>query len=334
MPSGISGLRLYQWGLEGTRGTAVPATSRIVCEGIEFTPLDTVVRPPTAKGLLVRHPGDEQVVMRGTTFRVAESMVVYNQFQHWLGMAIKGGVTATGAGSTKTWSFIHDLDDDPAPDTRTLEQRLDDGTTQLDYEWAFAFLTQLRLIYSPDAQLRFSAEGVARRRQDSTLTASQAMPTINPQPAALAGCWIDAAWNNLGTTQVSAQVLSFDWTLNTGLKSKMTLDGRADLDFSTYVFDPSEYGYDATLRMLVQPGGQFATEIAAAEAQTVRAIRLRVPTSGNSLYLDMLAKYEQGSIQTIGSEDGQDIVEMSLVDATDGTNQLDIELLNTTTSTD
>ena len=91
--SGLAALELLQWGEESTLGTAVAATSKIACEGITFTPLDTVARPKITKGLLLGNPGNETHVMRGTDFSVAESPFVYDQGQQWLSMAIVGGVS-------------------------------------------------------------------------------------------------------------------------------------------------------------------------------------------------------------------------------------------------
>jgi len=323
-----------QWSEEVTPGVATAATSRIACEGITFTPTDTVVRPKIAKGILVGNPGNETHVMRGTDFSVAESPVVYDQFQQWLSMSVKGGQAAEGAGTPYTWPFARSMTVDPAPDSRTIERRLSDGTTHIDNEWAYCLLRTLRLVYRADAPLMFSAKGFARRIQSSTLTAGQVLPTIEIPPSALATVKIDSTWATLGTTTISDQVLSAEVGFSTGLAPKRTLDGRSDLDFTTYVLNPEEVGLDVTLRMLIKTSsGQFATEKTAAEAagQTLRALRLNIAgTASRQLQVDMLLKHAAGSLQTIGSEDGQDIVEMRLVAATDATNLLNIVLINTT----
>ncbi len=323
MGKAVTGMRLFQWGMEAdaTPGTAVPATSKLAVEDIEFTPLDALYRPKLAKGLITRHPGNETVIMRGTKFKVAESPVSYDQIHNWIAMAVKGDVAATGA-DPYTWTIVRDILADPDINTRTLERRLTDGTNHIDNEWAYAFLSVLRFVYKDNQPLKFSAEGFARRIQASTLTAAQAFPTIEIPPAALAKVWIDSTWAALGTTQVVGQVLGAEVAFRTGYKPKMTLDGRTDLDFTTNVLDASEVGLDVTLRLLIEAStGQFATEKTAAEAGTLRAVRFKVDgTQSRSLQLDMLLKHEPASLQTIGTEDGQDIVEMKLVDATDGTN--------------
>ena len=319
-------LRVFQWGKEVTRGTAVAATSKIAVENIEFEPEDVLARPKLAKGLLHRNPGSETVITRGSRFRIPETPVVYDQLQHLLSMAVKGGVAATGA-DPYTWTFARSLTADPAPDSWTLERRLNDGSSQKDNEWAYALLSELRFIYQVDQPLRFSAAGFARRVQASTLTAALALPTIEIPPTPLAKIWIDSTWANLGTTQITGQVLRAEVTFRTGLKPIMTLDGRSDLDFTSYILDASEVGVDAEITMLV--AGQYDTEKTAAEAATLRAVRLEIlGTQSRELELDMLLKHERGSLFSVGQQDGQDIVVMKFEDSDDGTNLFSAKAVN------
>jgi len=336
MPPAITALQTLQWGKETTRGTAVAATSKIAVEGIQFAADDEMARPRLAKGLLTSVPGDETVTRRGTTFSIPETPLVYDQHQHFLLGCVKGGVTSSpGTGAPETWTFLRSLTADPAPEARTLERRLSDGTNFIDNEWSYALFSQLRWIYAIDQPLRFAAEGFARRIQSSTLTAGQAMPTIAIPASPLAKIWIDATWAALGTTQITAQVLSADITFRSGLMPKWTLDGRTDLDWTTHILNPEAIGIDATIRMLIKAdSGQFATEKTAAAAGTLRAVRLEIlGASSNEFELDMLLKHQVPEIQTIGSEDGQDIVEMKLVNSTDGTEMFSAKLVNQVSTT-
>ena len=332
----LSTLQNVQWGLEtiSTHGTAVAATSRIACEGIEFTALDMLARPRLAKGYLLANPGNEMPIRRGTTFSVKESPVIYDQIQSWLAMCVTGAVATSGSPSVYTWAFTRSITVDPNPDSRTIERRISEGANHIDNEWAYAMLSQIRFIYEPDQPLRFSADGFARRIQASTLTAAQALPTIEYPPAALGVLSIDTSWAGLGGTPVVAQVLRAEVIFKSGLGPKMTLDGRADLDFTTYVLNPEEVNVEVNLTLFVKTSsGQFATEKTAAEAGTLRAVRLYVAGTGSrALTLDMLCKHQDASIQTIGSKDGQEVVEMKLVGATDATNFFKATVVNATTT--
>lgn len=325
--------RAYQWGKEATRGTAVPATSKIAVGTIDFDPLDAVHRPALAKGVLLRNPGNETVITRGTGLAVPETELIYDQIQNFLS-SLKGGVTPVGAGADKTWTFAPSLTADPAPDSWTIERRLSDGTNFIDNEWAYCLWSELKFLYQIDRPLMLSATGFGRRVQSSTLTAALSLPTVEIPPTALAQVWIDSTWAALGTTQVTGQVLKAEITIKTGLKPKLTFDGRADLDFTTYVFDAKERGIDATMTMMVKASsGQYATEKTAAEAQTLRAMRFKVlgtvvGASNREFSLDMLLKHEKGSLFMVGQEDGQDIFDSVLVEATDATNWLSAKVVN------
>ena len=326
MPQTIEQLRTFQWGREGTRGTAVAATSKMAVTDVQFAPLDSVYRPKLKKGLLHRNPGSETVITRGTKFTIPETPVIYDQIQNFLLSSIKGAVTPSG-GNPYTWAIARLLTADPNPDTFTLERRMTDGTSPIDNEWAYAFLTQIKFIYQVDEPLKFSAEGVCRRVQGSTLTPALAMPLIEIPPTPLAKMWIDSTWANLGVTQTVGQVLRAEVTYHTGLKPKMTLDGRTDLDFTAYVFDASVCGIDA--EFTVMAGAQYAIEKTAAEAQTIRAVRLSVlGTSSRELTLDMLVKHVPGSSFELGADDGQDTFKMQMVDTDDATNMLQAKVVN------
>lgn len=326
MPS-VKGLRTFQWGKESTRGTAVAATSKIALENMDLEPIDSVVRPQFLTGKLHRYPGgNETAIKRGTNWAINNSPVVYDQLHHLGAMSVKGSVTATGAPSVYTWDFSRSLTADPAPDSFTLERRTTDGTTPRDYEWTYALIRNLSFSYKLDEPLRFSCDGFARRVQASTLTAALSYPSTEV-PSSHATCSIDTTWAALGTTPIVAQVLSADFTFKTGLMPFDTLDGRADLDFSTYIFNGAETGIDLTLRLLM--AGQFPTEKTAAEAQTLRAVRLTVLGSASrELTLDMLVKHEPGSLFKVDEVDGQDVVDMKFVDSDDATNMFRMKVVN------
>jgi hypothetical protein len=323
----VKQLRTFQWGRETTRGTAVPATSKIGLENMDMEPIDSVIRPQFLVGKLHRYPGgNETVIKRGTTWSIPETPVIYDQLQHILSMSVKGGVTATGAPSVYTWDFSRSITADPAPDAWTIERRLTDGTTPRDHEWSYCLASEIGFHYRLDQPLRVHVNGFARRVQASTLTAALTLP-VTEVPSSHAACYIDSTWAALGTTPIVAQVLSADVVFKTGLIPFDTLDGRSDLDFSTYVFDGAETGLDVELTLL--SAGQFPTEKTAAEAQTLRAIRLQVLGSASrELTLDMLVKHEMGSLFKVDEQNSQDIFTMKLVDSDDSTNMFRAKVVN------
>ena len=325
MPA-IADLRLFQMGKEATRGTAVPATSKCAVENIDFEPEDTIYRPRLARGLIVRNSGGDTVVMRGTKWTIPDCPVSYEQLQNWLSMSVVGVSAPTGAGPY-VWTYTRNPAAEPAPISWTLERRLTDGSTPKDNEWTYCLASKIAIKAAREEALKFSVEGFARRIQSSTLTAAMSMPTIEVPPHALSRIYVDSTWAALGTTNVAGQLLNWEVEFTTGLKPIFTADNRSDLDFQSYVIDSADVQIRARLQMLV--AAQYDTEKTAAEAGTLRAIRLQADgTSGRQLQIDFLARHSRGSVFKVGEEQGQDIVEMELEEATDGTNLISFKLTN------
>lgn len=319
------GLDVYQWARESSIGVDLAATSKVLVESLNFTPQSEFARPPVARGLMQRNRGYETAVKRWSNW-AAEGPASYEQLQNWLSM-IENDAAPTGAGPY-AWSHIVNPAAVPAPATMTFERRVTNGASPIDHAWHHAMLQSLELSGADGELLRFSAQGFARRIQTGeTITAALSLPTPELPPAPLFTLFIDPAWGSLGSTQVSAQILGFTFRFNTGYKPIWTMDGRSDLDFSTYVVDASERSIEASITCLL--GAHYATERAAAEAGTLRAVRIAVDgTSSRSLDIDFLAKHERPELFEFGEQDGQHIVTLNLQESTDGTNLLAFALTN------
>ena len=323
-------LRKYQWGVEATKGTAVPATSGILAEAIDFDDDDEIERPDLATGIGYEVKGSEFAIRRGTKFTVPDFPISFEQLPHWLRMAVKGAVTPTGVGPY-IWTFTPALGADPDLDARTLERRITDGANNLDDEWAYAMLSRFTLKWEAGmSSMKASAEGFARRRQNSTFTAAQTYPTPEHIPGALMTVFIDSTFAGLGGTQVTGQVLSGELEINTGYKPYWASDGRTDLDHSSHEWDARARTYSLKMRIVARNSGQLAAERTAAEALTLRAVRLRATgTSSRILTLDGLYKHEKGtSLVKVGEVDGQEVVDVTLRQSTDGTNAQSIVCQN------
>lgn len=318
---------LYQWGKEGTRGTAVPATSKIAVERINFDYNDLTYRPSLARGTAARYRGNETNVRNGSRWTVPETPVIYDQLQNWLQMSVAGGVASTGS-SPYVWTFTRSLTADPAPDSFTLERRLTDGSSPSDQEWAYAMASKIGFRGAIDSPLRFTVEGFARRRQSSTLTAAQAMPTVEIPPFALSRLYIDDDWASIGGSLVSSQIIGWSVDFTTGFYPQMTADARSDRDFTMHLMNADNVALDVNITALV--GAQYATEATKARAETLRACRIDVSGSGSrNLQLDMMLKHEFPDVYVVGEQDGQVIVNFSLKDsADDGTNLFRAKVTN------
>lgn len=323
-----SDLTQYQWGLESVKGTAVPATSKMAVPIINFEEAGEVYRPQLAKGIVLRNRGEEMVAFRHTEFEIPEAPVSLEHLIHYLAMAIVGGVTPTGTGPY-VWVFTRDITAKDLPDTFTIERRLSDGAAYVDNEWAYCFLTALEIAGGQNEPLLLTANGVARRIQTSTFTAALALD----EPTILAfqqvEIWIDSTWATLGTTKISGNVIGFTFAFNTGFVPLWTADGRADLDFIADEINSDEVQISAQIRLLVESGASaFATEKAAAVAQTLRAVRIKATSGTYSIQIDFLAKHNLPDIQAVEIDNGLNVVNLDLVEATDDTNLLSVTVTN------
>lgn len=310
-------------------GVAVPATSRMLVADLDLEPTDQVYHPPLLRGLIQRYKGLEIVIERGTNFNIPDSTAFFEQIPNWLSMSVRGGVLPTGSGPY-TYDFVRDPTQHPDLDTWTLERRLSDGVNHIDREAAYAFLRNIVFRGAQNQPVMFSAQGSARRIQSSTLTASITAPTAEAMLSSSSALYIDTTWGGLGGTQILGQILNWEISWQTGYAPLFTIDGRSDLDFTVPAISSENTQLMLRVTMLVNPDtGQFATEQAAAEAQTLRAVRVQVNgTSSRRVRFDMLVKHNLGSLFKVGEFEGQDVVEMELVETTDGSNLFRVEVVN------
>lgn len=330
MPNTLRGTTIYQWGAESTKGTAVAATSKILVEEMDFIPQDEIYRPTFINGVLLQNTGNEQAITRGTDWR-ASGPFSYQQAIHWFEMAIQGAVTPSGAGPY-TWTFTRNATSIPTIDSFTFERRLNDGANSIDNEWAYGMLSELKLSGSPRGMVMYEASGFARRVQSSTLTAALSLPTTTLMPHGTSSLFIDTTFAGVGTTQVSSQLIDWSLTLRPGHMPLFTADGRSDLDYPTHMLNSDQVGLEFEATLLV-PGSssQYATEKTAAEAATLRAVQIK--TTGAAPFdmeIDFLAKHERGSVFSIGTQDGQNVVKLNMVGSTDATNFLRAIVINST----
>ena len=326
-PIAPANLDVYQWGVESQKGTALAATSRVGIEELIISPIDDVVRPQLARGVMVRSPGDEITSRRGVNW-TARGPANFAELQHWFGMTVGLDAIPTGAGPY-VWTHTFDPTALPVLNSYTLERRISDGTNFLDNEWAY-WLGQEIMLSGADGLVRFEASGFARPTGSSTLTAAQTLASPDFQPSALATIFLDTSWANLGNTQVTGEVLDWSFRFRNGVFPQWTADGRAGLDFTTHLTNGREVSIEATITMLVEASsGQFETERTAAEAQTLRAVQMSLAGAGNEdLQLKFLAKHVAGSLDDLGEQDGQRVVTLNLQESTDGTNLFEPVLTN------
>lgn len=318
-------LENIQWAREAVAGTDLPCTSRMIVERFNPTPSSPeAYRPALARGLLLANRGGETVIRRGTDWN-AEGPLTYEQAQHHFSGVIANVAAPTGAGPY-VWEHVRDPAGFPDLASFTFERREDDGTTPVDHAWHYAMYDTLELTFDLNDVWKFKADGFARRVQDETMTAALTLPTHEVITTPGTKLYIDGAWATLGTTQILAQILKGSIKFGSGAAPLFTADGRADLDFGAVGYASSRVIVEANLTLLL--GAQYATEKAAAEAQTLRAIRLQVDSGTKQLQIDALMKYRVPELFSFDFDEEQVIVTLDLVGATDGTNAFAAKVTN------
>lgn len=319
MPLYPSDLENIQIAREATAGTDLPATSKFITE--RFNPVPSspeAYRPMLARGLILANRGGESVIQRGTDWTM-EGPLTFEQAQHLFGGAIANVAAPTGAGPY-IWTHTRNPAVLPTLASYTIERRVTDGTTPIDHSFHYAMFSELELTFATNEVWRYNATGFARRVQAETMTAALTLPAHQIAVVPGTKVYIDSTWGTIGTTLVSGQILSGSVKFGSGASPIWTADGRTDLDWTLPGYASSRVTCEVSLTMLI--GAQYATEKAAAEALTLRGMRIQIDGSDatRQIQLDMLLKYRTPELYAMDYDDEQTIVTLDLVGSTDGTN--------------
>lgn len=267
----IKPFELVQAGREATKGTLVPATRKLVGNGL----LKEVVEryfSEYPRGVRASVGDYGSVVMQGVEFEM-ETELTDNEVLWPLLLGIRGNVTPAGAGADRTWTFTPQLTAEPTIDTATLEFALSDGTTNHIYREAGYCMCsgfEMEWAFNQVAKLRW--RGFGRARQTGSPTAALTpYSTREPLVSALTTVYIDATGAGIGGTAVAAIVRSAKHTCETGFTPDWTLDGRADKDMVSHKWGSLKGG----LQLVLELNATAATEYANWRAGTKRFIRVK-----------------------------------------------------------
>lgn len=314
-----SDLEIVQWAREATPGTDLPATSKMIVERFNPTPsTPDAYRPAFSRGLLLANRGGETVIQRGTDWS-AEGPLTFEQAQHLFGGVIANVASPSGAGPY-IWTHTRNPAAMPALAHYTFERRITDGSTPYDHAFHYSTFSDLELTFNTNEVWRYNANGFARRIQGETLTAALSLPAHQIALVPGTKIYLDSTWATLGTTLIQGQILSGRVRFGSGAAPRWTTDGRVDLDFGAIDFSSGRTTCEVEITMLI--GAQYATEKAAAEALTLRAMRIQIDGSDatRQIQLDMLLKYRVPELFGLDYDDETTIVTLDLVGSTDGTN--------------
>lgn len=314
--------------LEAAKGTD-PGTKTVrhAFEKIKITPIDKLYRPKLTVGVLLANQGGEFAIERGVDFELSGPVIV-DQFHYYLSMAVQGTPVMTGTGPW-VWTATRNATADPLLKTRTFSYRMTDGTTPSDQKFSYAIANKLEVSAAENAPVLFVLSGRARRLiTDASWTAGLSLPTMDLPAMSQTTVYIDNSWT-APSAAVTAAVLGWKYTIETGQTPLYTADSRSDLDFCLDELDVSNVKVSAEILLLAKAGGIWATEKTAAEAATLRQITILATISASrSLQMRALMKYTAGSIFPDSEKFGLQLINLRLEGSTDLTNFLEMVAKN------
>lgn len=313
---GLTALRKIQLGLEGTPGTAVPASAKLMGMMLRAPLKDReIVQPDDERGsLAAAHRSYAALYQWGPA--ALEGDVTFEDFMYLLGMAVCTYPEPTlpgGAVSTRLHTFTPNLATPNTPDTFTLEF----GDNQEQYEAEHVFATSLEISGVMDQALRFAAQIVGRQLTTTNFTAALADRVVESALAAKTSLYMDDAGGSIGSTQKQVTLIDWTWRLPAHFTVKKRQDG--NLYFSSY----SEVKMKPEIELLCEFNSGVATLRDKYVAETRQLVRLK--TVGSLIeaalykYLQIDGAYKIMEFDTLDERDGSDIVRIRLAGEYDST---------------
>jgi len=288
MANAINNLEKLQYGIEGsgTPGTLVAAdTVLLVEQGGEF--IDEIERVPVDEPRGVLAMVEDVDTRKGSLLTTTAALDYESHILLALNCGIK--LVTPAAGPPKVWTVLPSLATPDALNSATFEVAHTDGTTKhVEREFGYATVRRFSIEFAFNQVTKITVEYFGRASQSSTFTASQSAVTRTVIPSNLWKVYIDTSWAGLGGTQKSGLIRSGTLEIVTGVEPDFTLDGRADLDLTQLIRGM----ITGSLKLTMAVDANFATEVTAWRAKTMRFIRL-IATAGasNILELDVAGQY-------------------------------------------
>jgi hypothetical protein len=279
-----------QYGRETTPGTSVPATG--IWRG-RFAPIEdrrTKTFVEEEVGILVNAERSyTSQYLAGLAMPATE--LTFEQLPHILEAGI-GTVTPTGA---NPYVYTYSMPTANTVNTiKTYTWEAYNVIAPTDYrEMAYSFVEDFTLSGAAGEAWMMAANWLGRTPVTGTATAALTLPTVEEALFPKTKLYIDASGGTIGTTLVSGVLMGFELSVTTGLVIVPVGDG--NLYFAAHKFVRPEVTFTLTMELEQTAGAsRVNTERTAAEADTVRLLRLRTDgsTASRRLDIDLAAKYD------------------------------------------
>lgn len=305
-------LRVYQWGLEGTRGTAVPADTILNAEhgGIQMDHEKKFIKDNIGVRADANRVMDYSRLYQDT-LRFPDG---YFQVMPMIGnLGIKGsvaGVEQTTGEGDYLYDFQPTLTGFNAPDSGTLEM----GDDNQFWEVEFMMIERIKISgVIPQgggaAEVAIEVGYFGRQLTKTTKTAALSLLPTETMNAKLARLYIDPTWAALGSTEKTGLLREFDVEILTGIHPKF--HGDQNKYFTTY----GEGRFAVLTNLTFEGNADSTTEWDAWVANTLRVIRLSIDGAAigggvnHNLTLDIGGMY-QGAIPLDKDDRGNNLTSL------------------------
>jgi len=302
---GQRAFRKIQIGEEATKGTAVAASAALL-GALTMKSSPTIHRPVEERGTLAEFSRSVKVAnLAELTF---EGDATFEQILYLLHMGVLGNVTpSTVDTSAKLWTFTPAMTGAGTFDSFTIEY----GDDVQAWETEFCMARSIEISGAMGEAMRMRGDIFGRKMTAVSFTGAISPPTVESIPTQKAKLYIDDEDGTIGTTEKSSTLISFTYTINTGLAPKRYADG--SIDFSSY----AEMFKGVELRATFAFNSAAEAERVLFDGETMRLIRIEAEGSlvGDvdalkTLTLDVCGIYTD--FATLSERDGEDVVEITL----------------------
>lgn len=323
---GVVALRKIQIGLEGTAGTAVPATNIWRGEG---TGEDTSEYVFPAEQVGVIGGTDRQYKDRDGGKVTMTQDATFEQILYALECGIASvSASADGAGSGQIREYPFPTTSDSTVKTATVEF----GDNIWEEEMEYSYVPSWSLGGSAGGVNALSIDWEGRRQTPTSFTGSLSIPSVSEIITSKSKLYIDSVSDTIGTTQKTGTLLSYALSVNTGLMPYFTQDG------NTYFTGIKRGAGEIKLDLTFESDAISVAQKALWRAGTPQQIRLifegdALTTPGTlytykTLILDFAGKFEK--FGPLGDQDGNNTITGTFVARYNATAGLRFKVTNVT----
>ncbi len=274
MATALYPLRLLQLGFEGTPGSIVAATQKLVGAGFLMPEIERE-QEDFPRG--VRAVIDSSIDLRKGVVLTHEGNLTFEEILYPLLTGLDDDAAPVGS-APSVWTMAPSLAANATPKSVSAEFVVTDGGTKhYEREAAFLLTRSFEIGMAANAPATLAFEMFGRVEASSTVTGSLTPITGREVvPSNLFKIYIDDTWAGLGGTQKSGLVREGTLSVVTGLEPDYSLDGRADLDHTG--FRSGEL--TGTFSFTMQHNTDAATEVGKWRDGSLRFVQLIADNGG------------------------------------------------------